>query len=95
MSHTEFNFGDFLRVFKKWLALVIILPVIAGSGAFAYLCDLRSSVHGNGNCSVQRKTDFVGQYRRLYAFDFKRGCENIQVHDDAKHNVAGRRRHFA
>ena len=36
MSHTEFNFGDFLRVFKKWLALVIILPVIAGSGAFAY-----------------------------------------------------------
>ena len=36
MSHTEFNFGDFLRVLKKWLALVIILPVIAGSGAFAY-----------------------------------------------------------
>lgn len=36
MSHTDFNFGDFLRVMKKWLALVIILPVVAGSAAYAY-----------------------------------------------------------
>ncbi len=36
MSHTEFNFGDFFRVLKKWLALVIILPVVAGSVSFAY-----------------------------------------------------------
>lgn len=36
MSHSDFNLGDFLRVLKKWLALVIVLPVIAGSGAFAY-----------------------------------------------------------
>lgn len=36
MSHTDFNLGDFLRVLKRWLALVIILPVISGTAAFAY-----------------------------------------------------------
>lgn len=36
MSHTDFNLGDFLRVLKRWIALVIILPVISGTAAFAY-----------------------------------------------------------
>ena len=36
MSHTDFNLGDFFRVLKKWLALVIILPVAAGTAAYVY-----------------------------------------------------------